>query len=275
MNPAASSLFRAPHTMLMGILNVTPDSFSDGGCFLQAEQAIAHGLRLVEDGADIVDVGGESTRPGSDPVSEADELARVLPVVEGLLAGGVKLVSVDTMKPRVAARCLQAGARIVNDVTGMRNPEMRAVAAQHRAAVVLMHMRGTPKTMQQNPVYADVVVEVRNELRAMLAEAGAAGIEDIAIDPGIGFGKTATHNFELLARLGEFHELGVPLLVGPSRKSFLASLPGLEEPQRRLEGTIAACVTSALQGAAVLRVHDVAECKRALRVADRVKGASR
>ncbi|MCW5965648.1 MAG: dihydropteroate synthase [Bryobacterales bacterium] len=275
MNPAASSLFRAPHTMLMGILNVTPDSFSDGGSFLHREQAIAHGLRLTEEGADMVDVGGESTRPGSDPVSEAEELSRVLPVVEGLLAGGVKLVSVDTMKPGVAARCLQAGARIVNDVTGMRNPEMRAVAAMHGASVVVMHMRGTPKTMQRNPVYVDVVHAVRDELRAMLAEARAAGIEDVAIDPGIGFGKTAAHNFELLARLGEFHELGAPVLVGPSRKSFLASLPGLEVPQRRLEGTIAACVLSAMQGAAVVRVHDVAECKRALRVADTVKGVTR
>ncbi len=275
MTALNSSRFRAPHTMLMGILNVTPDSFSDGGLFLNPEQAVAHGIRMCEAGADIIDVGGESTRPGSNPVSEAEELARVLPVVEGLVRQGASLVSIDTMKPGVAACCLAAGARILNDVSGLRNPEMRAAAARYGASVVIMHMRGVPKTMQQSPSYEDVVVEVREELRTMVTEARASGIEDIAIDPGIGFGKTAAHNFQLLARLEEFHELSVPLLAGPSRKSFLGTLPGLEAPDQRLEGTIAACVICAMKGAAVLRVHDVAECRRALRVADAVKEISR
>lgn len=263
-----ASLFRAPHTLVMGILNITPDSFSDGGRFASAQQAIDEGMRLVAEGADILDVGGESTRPGSDPVPEDEECRRVLPVVEGLRARGVALVSIDTMKPGVAARSLVAGARIVNDVTGLRNPAMREVVARAGAAAVLMHMRGTPKTMQQNPQYGDVLAEVRGELAAMLAEARAAGIADIAVDPGIGFGKTADHNFELLARLGELQALGAPVLVGPSRKSFLGTLPGLESPAQRLEGTLAACVLSAMNGASVLRVHDVAACKRALRVVD-------
>lgn len=268
MSAASPSLFRASHTLLMGILNVTPDSFSDGGQFDGAQAAVDFGMRLLDDGADILDVGGESTRPGSDPVSEAEECRRVLPVVEGLLARGAGLVSIDTMKPAVAARALAAGARIVNDVTGLRNPEMRAAVSHAGAAAVLMHMRGIPKTMQHNPRYGDVVAEVREELAEFLAAARADGIADIAIDPGIGFGKTAAHNFELLARLAEFQSLGAPILLGPSRKSFLGTLTGMDDPAQRLEGTIAACVLGALHGATVLRVHDVAACKRALRVVD-------
>ncbi len=278
----ATSRFRAAHTLVMGILNVTPDSFSDGGHFLRPQEAIEHGLRLLEDGADILDIGGESTRPGSDAVSEREELARVLPVLEGLLAHPrfsghprqVPYLSIDTMKPGVAARCLEAGVSIVNDVSGLRDAEMRAVVAQHQASAVLMHMRGLPKTMQQKPEYVDVVTEVREALRDAMALAREAGIRDIAVDPGIGFGKTASHNFEILARFQEFQTLDAPLLAGPSRKSFLGALEGMEAPTQRLEGTIAACVICAMQGAAVLRVHDVAECKRALRVADAVRSAS-
>lgn len=271
VNPAASSLFRAPHTQVMGILNVTPDSFSDGGRYLRAEAAIERGLEMLAQGAHILDIGGESTRPGSEPVSARDELARVVPVIEGLLAAGATMLSIDTMKPEVAEHCLSLGVRILNDVGGLRNPRMRAVAARHQASVVLMHMRGTPRTMQEHPVYTDVVGEIRNQLREWAGQAQAEGISDIAIDPGIGFGKTAEHNFEILRRLEEFLQLELPLLVGPSRKSFLAAIPGLESAENRIEGTIAACVISVGKGAAVLRVHDVAECARAIRVADHIR----
>lgn len=267
------SVFEAAHTLVMGIVNVTPDSFSDGGLYALPKVAIRHARWLAEDGADILDIGGESTRPGSDPVSAEEELRRVLPVIEALAREDRFLLSVDTMKPEVADVCLQAGARIVNDVTGLRNPAMLEVAARHNAAVVIMHMRGTPKTMQTAPHYDDVAGEIGAYLQQQAARARAAGIEDIAIDPGIGFGKTAAHNFEILRRMAEFTSLGYPVLVGPSRKSFLGTLPGMEASEQRLEGTIAACVVAAMQGARVLRVHDVAECKRALRVVDAVKAA--
>lgn len=267
------SVFRGAHTLVMGIVNVTPDSFSDGGLFLQPESALRQARWLVEDGADIVDVGGESTRPGSDPVSAEEELRRVLPVIEALAKDDDALVSIDTMKPAVADVCLRAGARIVNDVTGLRDPEMLEVAARHQAAVVAMHMLGSPKTMQNQPRYDDVVAEISAYLAGQAAKARAAGIDDIAIDPGIGFGKTAAHNFEILQRMSEFTALGYPVLVGPSRKSFLGSLPGMEASEQRLEGTIAACVVAAMQGASVVRVHDVAECKRALRVVDAIRAA--
>jgi dihydropteroate synthase len=269
------SVFRGAHTLVMGIVNVTPDSFSDGGLFLQPESALRHARWLAEDGADILDIGGESTRPGSDPVTADEELRRVLPVIEALAKDSTALVSIDTMKPAVADECLRAGARIVNDVTGLRDPAMLEVAARHNAAVVTMHMLGTPKTMQNEPRYGDVVAEICTYLAGQAATARAAGIEDIAIDPGIGFGKTAAHNFEILRRMSEFTELGYPVLVGPSRKSFLGSLPGMEASEQRLEGTIAACVVAAMQGASVLRVHDVAECKRALRVVDAIRATGR
>lgn len=268
------SLFQAAHTLVMGIVNVTPDSFSDGGLFLKAENAIRHAGWLIDDGVDILDIGGESTRPGSDPVSVEEELVRVLPVVEALVGRGGAAISIDTTKPEVADACLAAGARIVNDVSGLRNPFMVEVAARHRAAVVIMHMQGTPKTMQVAPEYQDVVSEIRDYLLAQTAIARAAGIRDIAIDPGIGFGKTSAQNFEILGRLDELVSCGFPVLVGPSRKSFLAKFPEMESSEQRLEGTIAACVASALRGASIVRVHDVAECKRALRVADAIRAVS-
>jgi len=267
------SLFVAAHTLVMGIVNVTPDSFSDGGRFLDPERAIAHGRTLVAEGADILDIGGESTRPGADAVDAEEEIRRVAPVIEALAADGKTLISIDTMKPEVAEVALSLGARIVNDVSGLRNPEMRQVAAKRGAAVVIMHMKGTPRTMQVNPEYDDVVAEVREELARRTTEAREAGITDICIDPGIGFGKTATHNFTLLRRLEEFLTVGVPLLVGPSRKSFLGALPGAGAPHERLEGSIAACVVSAMKGASVVRVHDVAACKRALTVVDAIRSA--
>ena len=267
--------FNAAHTLLMGIVNVTPDSFSDGGRYLDPELAIRHARALADDGADILDVGGESTRPGSEPVTAEEELRRVLPVIETLVKDGAAAISIDTTKPEVADACLQAGAHIVNDISGLRNHAMREVAARHGAAVVIMHMQGTPKTMQQAPHYTDVVHDVAAYLQAQAALAREAGIRDIAIDPGIGFGKTVAHNLEILARLREFAALGYPLLLGPSRKSFLGKLPGAAVDERRLEGTIAACVVAALNGASVLRVHDVAECKRALRVVDAIRAATR
>lgn len=259
----------------MGIVNVTPDSFSDGGCYLDHASAIAHAFDLLAQGADILDVGGESTRPGSEAVSAEEELRRVLPVIEGILAQQPAcVVSIDTMKPAVADACLQRGARIVNDISGLRSAEMRTVVAQHRAAAVAMHMQGTPRTMQHNPTYGDVVFEVREELAECLQIARESGIADVAIDPGIGFGKTAAHNFQLLQQLEAFHELGAPILVGPSRKAFIGSLSPGSKPHERVEGTIAACVISAMKGAHVVRVHDVAACKRALLVVDAVRSIS-
>ena len=257
----------------MGVVNVTPDSFSDGGLFLDPEAAIAHGEELVRDGAAILDIGGESTRPGAEPVEEAEELARVLPVIEGLADLEVA-ISIDTSKAAVAAAALNAGAEIVNDVTALRgDPEMGAICADRGATVVLMHMAGTPRTMQESPTYDDVVAAVRAFLVERLEAAIAAGIaeERIWLDPGIGFGKTAEHNMELLRRLGELADLGRPLLVGASRKSFIGKVDG-SGPGERLGGTIAASVLAAAEGAEVLRVHDVAEARQALAVATAVLG---
>lgn len=257
----------------MGILNVTPDSFSDGGRFFGVDEAIAAGRRMADDGAAFVDVGGESTRPGADAVSEEEELRRVLPVVRALAADRRARVSIDTMKAAVADECLRAGATLVNDVTGLRDPEMAKVAARHGAGVVVMHMRGTPLTMRSQAEYGDVVRDVMGELRPRVALARVAGVGEVYVDPGIGFAKTAEQSFELLARLMEFGELGCPVLIGPSRKSFLAAIEGMEKAEDRLEGTLAAAVIGALAGAAVVRVHDVAACRKALAVADRVKGS--
>jgi dihydropteroate synthase len=259
-------------TKIMGIVNVTPDSFSDGGLYLDSDRAIAHGRELAEQGAAILDVGGESTRPGSQPVPEAEELARVLPVVEAL-AGDGATVSVDTSKSGVAAAALAAGATIVNDVSALRDPEMAALCAEREATVVLMHMRGDPRTMQDAPVYDDVVAEVKGFLASRTEFAAAAGIaaERIWLDPGIGFGKTTEHNLELLRRLPELTELGQPLVIGTSRKSFLGQFDGSAAGER-LGGTIATAVLAAASGAEVLRVHDVAEVGQALAVAGAVHG---
>jgi dihydropteroate synthase len=258
---------------LMGVVNVTPDSFSDGGLYLDPEAAIAHGRELAAAGAEILDVGGESTRPGADPVSREEELRRVAPVVRGLNDTGCE-ISVDTSKSSVAAAALEAGATIVNDVTALHgDPEMASLCAEHGATVVLMHMLGEPGTMQDDPRYDDVVVEVKAFLAERLAAATAAGIseEKIWLDPGIGFGKTATHNMELLRRLGELSELGRPLVIGTSRKSFIGKVDGSAAGER-LGGTIASSVLAAAEGAAVLRVHDVAEVRQALAVATAILG---
>ena len=258
----------------MGILNVTPDSFSDAGRHLDADAAVEHGRRLAAEGAAIVDVGGESTRPGAEPVPAAEELERTIPVVERLAAGrdtgpaGLR-VSIDTTKAEVAAAALQIGARIVNDVSAFRfEPELAGLVAGAGATCVLMHMQGEPRTMQQDPRYDDVVSEVKSFLEQRLAFAVAEGVaeEHVWLDPGIGFGKTPDHNLELLARLDELVAIGRPLVVGTSRKSFLGRLTGRELGDR-LPGTIATNVLALARGARVLRVHDVAEVADALTVA--------
>lgn len=252
---------------LMGVVNVTPDSFSDGGEFLDPALAVAHGEELVEDGVDLLDVGGESTRPGAEAVGVDEELARVGPVVAGL--AGAATVSIDTSKAKVAGVALDAGAGIVNDVTALRgDADMAGLCAERGVGVVLMHMLGEPRTMQESPVYEDVVDEVKAFLAERLEVAVAAGVDEgkVWLDPGIGFGKTLEHNLELLRRLGELRELGRPLVVGTSRKSFIGKVDG-SGVEDRLGGTIASSVLAAAEGADVLRVHDVAEMSQALEVA--------
>jgi dihydropteroate synthase len=252
----------------MGVVNVTPDSFSDGGLFLDADAAVEHGMRLVDQGADIVDVGGESTRPGADPVDQAEELARVVPVVERLAAAGAR-VSIDTAKAGVAGAALDAGASIVNDVTAFRgSPEIAGLVADRDAGCILMHMLGEPRTMQQDPRYDDVVSEVKAFLEERLAFAVGEGVpeERVWLDPGIGFGKTLEHNLELIRRLDEIVAIGRPVVIGTSRKSFLGKLTGRSE-RERVAGTIATNVIALERGASVFRVHDVAEARDGLTVA--------
>lgn len=256
-------------TLVMGILNVTPDSFYDGGRWSDPKAAVEHGLELSRQGADIIDVGGESTRPGSDPVAEEEELRRVVPVVERLATEGL-LISVDTSKPAVADACLRAGARILNDITGLANPQTAKIAAQFGAAVVIMHIKGTPKTMQENPAYDDLMSEISGALRKRVLESGVA--EDrILLDPGIGFGKRPEHNVEILRRLRELRSLGFPLLVGTSRKSFIGHVLGGRPAGERLFGTLATVAAAVLNGADIVRVHDVAETVDVVRMADALK----
>jgi dihydropteroate synthase len=253
----------------MGVVNVTPDSFSDGGLFLDPAAAIEHGLRLAEEGAGILDVGGESTRPGAQPVPEDEELARVLPVLEGLAAAGRRM-SIDTTKLNVARAALDAGATLVNDVSAFRfAPEMAGLVASAGVDCCLMHMLGEPRTMQEDPRYENVVDEVKAFLEERLAFATGEGVpeERVWLDPGIGFGKTVGHNLELLRRLDEIVAIGRPVVVGTSRKSFLGKLTGGRPEDQRLPGTIATNVLALERGASVFRVHDVAPVADALRVA--------
>ena len=262
---------------LMGIVNVTPDSFADGGRYADPARAVAHGLALVADGADIVDVGGESTRPGSRPVPEAEETARVVPVVAGLRRESRALISVDTTKAAVAQAALDAGADIVNDISAFRfDPAMAGVVARSGAAAVLMHMKGTPATMQDDPRYDDLVGEIAAFLDDRLRVAEAAGVprERLVVDPGIGFGKTVAHNLEILRRAADFQALGRPLLLGFSRKAFLGRVLGGLAPEDRLEATLAAAVLAVERGAHILRVHDVGPVARAVRAAEAVLGAA-
>ncbi len=253
---------------VMGILNVTPDSFSDGGAFLDPRAAVAHGYQLIAEGATIVDVGGESTRPGAQPVDEATELRRVLPVIEELAGAGAQL-SIDTSKLAVARAAIQRGATLVNDVTGLRAcPELAGLAAQHGCELCVMHSIGDPRTMQDDPRYDDVVGEVKAFLERQLAFAVAEGVpaERVLLDPGIGFGKTVDHNLQLLRRLDEIVALGCRVVVGTSRKSFLGRIAGRDVAER-LGGTIATNVLALERGASVFRVHDVAPVADALAVA--------
>lgn len=262
-------------TLVMGILNVTPDSFSDGGKFFSLESAVARARQLIGEGADIVDIGGESSRPGAQPVALEEELRRVVPVIRAIRQESAVPISIDTYKAAVAEAALDAGANIVNDISALRfDPQMVTVVAHARVPVVLMHMLGTPQTMQRNPVYTDVVREIKEFLAERIAFAVAHGIERIIIDPGIGFGKTVEHNIEILRRLGELKELRCPILIGTSRKSFIGRLGSTtSEPlpiDQRLEGTIASTVIAVLNGAQIVRVHDVAPMKRALAIIDAV-----
>jgi dihydropteroate synthase len=260
-------------TLVMGIVNVTPDSFSDGGMFRDADAAVAHGVRLLAEGADLLDVGGESTRPGSDPVGVEEERSRVLPVVEGLRREAPEAVlSVDTRKAAVAKDALASGADVVNDVGAGTDPEMFDVVASAGAGMVLMHMGGEPTTMQLDPRYEDVVAEVRGSLAERLEAAVTAGIgrDRLSVDPGIGFGKNLQHNLDLLHSIGSFRELGVAVLAGVSRKRFIGELTGVEDPADRVEGSVAAAVWCATQGVHVVRVHDVGPTVEALRVTEAI-----
>jgi dihydropteroate synthase len=260
--------------LIMGVLNVTPDSFSDGGKFLDSETAIQHGLRLLDDGADIIDVGGESTRPGAQPVDVAEELRRVIPVVKALAAKGAK-VSIDTRHAEVMDAAINAGAAIINDISALGDPKALDVVAKSKASLILMHMQGDPATMQKAPTYDFAPRDVFNFLKERIARCTAKGIslERLSVDPGIGFGKNDDHNAQIVEHLAMFHDLGCVLTFGASRKSFISRMSRGEGPDQRLAGSIAAAVMAAERGAHILRVHDVAETRQALAVWGRLSGS--
>jgi len=262
-------------TTVMGILNITPDSFSDGGLYLEKDKAIERARRMVSEGAHIIDVGGMSTRPGSMPVDQDEEIRRTLPVIEAIADSVGVPVSIDTCRAEVARKALNAGASIVNDISGLRSdPDMASVAAEAGAPVVVMHMKGTPLDMQKDPRYEALIPEILDSLRESIRIASSAGIDQIIVDPGIGFGKTFDQNLEIINRLDEFVLLGRPLLVGASRKAFLgAILDGAPETDR-LEGTAAVVAASILRGAHIVRVHDVREMARVARVTDAIRAES-
>lgn len=264
----AGKLLRLDRPQVMGIVNVTPDSFSDGGQHKSVQAAIDHGLRLVAEGADILDIGGESTRPGADEVSVQEELRRVLPVIEGLAAQVDVPVSIDTSKPEVMQAAVAAGASLINDVYALRREGALEMAASLGVPVILMHMQGEPRSMQQAPQYEDVVGEVHRFLAERIFACEMAGIErkQIVVDPGFGFGKTLEHNLQLLAQLPRFASLGVPLLAGLSRKRSIGEITGRDAPQERLHGSLAAHLLAVERGAAMVRVHDVAATVDALKV---------
>ena len=273
--PAGRTLALGERTVVMGIVNVTPDSFSDGGVLLDPQAAVAAGERMVADGADLLDVGGESTRPGAEALNAAEERRRVLPVIEALVTRVSVPVSIDTYKASVADAALQAGASIVNDISGLRyEPDLAAVVARHGAGLVLMHTRGRSKTMYEQAVYHDVVAEVLDELRESIAYATGAGVakDRLLIDPGLGFAKEPAHSFEALGRLHELADLGRPIVVGSSRKRFLARPTGRDLPAPERDWPTAASVTAAvLSGAHIVRVHAVREMVQVVRVADEIR----
>lgn len=272
-----NGIMRRERTYVMGVVNVTPDSFSDGGVFFDRSVAIERAMEMACEGADIIDIGGESTRPGAEDVPAAEEISRVVPVIREL-AGRVKIaISVDTRKAAVAKAAIESGASIVNDVSGLRfDPDMARVIAKHGSAVILAHSKETPKTMQLNPVYDDLMADIMSNLREAVSAALSAGIEreNIIIDPGIGFGKTVEHNLEILNRLDELAGLGMPVCVGVSRKSFIGKILGVDDPRKRLVGSIAAAAAAIMKGAHIVRVHDVKETIQAAQIIDSItKGA--
>jgi dihydropteroate synthase len=259
-------------TYIMGILNMTPDSFSDGGRFFKAEDAVKCGIKMAEEGADIIDVGGESSRPGSDPVTIDEELSRVIPVIEALSKQIDIPISIDTYKSEVAKRALEAEAEMINDISALRfDPKMKELAAQYQVPIVLMHIKGTPKNMQENPYYDDVITEITEYLKQSIQIAQKAGItkEKIIIDPGIGFGKRVEDNLNILKNLEKFSILSCPILVGPSRKSFIGKILDLPV-EERLEGSLAALAVAIMNGANIVRVHDVKESKRVACLVDTI-----
>lgn len=261
---------------VMGILNITPDSFSDGGMFFGREQAVAHALGMQEDGADIIDIGGESTRPGAEKVSVREEINRVVPVIEAI-AGQVDLpISIDTYKSAVAEAAISAGASIVNDISGLRfDPKMAGIAAKYKVPIVIMHIKGMPENMQNNPSYDALIPEIIDYFHEGVSIAGNAGVPDnmIILDPGIGFGKTVEDNLEIIKRLNKFSGFEKPILLGHSRKSFIGKLLGDLPVSERLEGTAVAAAIGIFNGANILRVHDVKEMVRVVKIADRIKRA--
>jgi len=273
--PGGRALALGEHTIVMGVVNVTPDSFSDGGMLVDPAKAVDAGVEMVEQGAGIIDIGGESTRPGASPIDDAEEQRRVVPVIEGLARRVEVPISIDTYKASTADAALAAGASIVNDISGLRyEPELADVVARRGAAIILMHTRGRSRDMYEQASYGDVVAEVLDELRESMSFATAAGIakQSILVDPGLGFAKEAPHSFEALARLDEFGELGCPLVVGPSRKSFLTRARGGTVPATSRDWATAAAVTAAvLAGAHVVRVHAVSEMVQVARVADEIR----
>ena len=270
MNCRGTSLTLGVHTHVMGILNVTPDSFSDGGCYLDVEQAVTHAELMVAEGATLIDIGGESSRPGASPVSINEELARILPVIRAIADAVDVLLSVDTYKAEVARCALEAGAHLINDITALRgDATMGAVVSEMEAGLILMHMKGTPRTMQHAPEYHDVISEICDSLQKSIETAESEGItpDRIIIDPGIGFGKTTEHNLEILKRLSEFRRLHKPLLIGTSRKSFIGNILNLPVTER-VEGTTATVCWAIAHGADIVRVHDVKANVRAAQITD-------
>ncbi len=260
-------------TRVMGILNITPDSFSDGGLYYDPEKALTHAREMAAAGADIIDIGGESTRPGAQPLTEEEELARIIPIIERLSRELAVPISVDTYKSRVAEKAVHAGASIVNDISGLRfSPEMAKVVAGSGAGLVIMHIKGTPRDMQQNPVYADIIGEISSYLEEGLELAEKAGVdrEKIMVDPGIGFGKTLEHNLTILNRLDEFRALGRPVVLGTSRKKFIGTVLGIPSADQRVDGTAATVAIGIERGASIVRVHDVARMVQVARMTDAI-----
>jgi len=261
-------------TYIMGILNITTDSFYDGGKYISVDKAVKHALKMADEGADIIDIGGESTRPGAEPISVDEELKRVIPVIENLSKKLSIPISIDTYKAKVAEEAINAGATIINDISGLRfDPLMPEVASKYKVPIIVMHIKGTPKDMQKNPQYDALIPEITEYLRGSIVLAKQAGVDEnmIIIDPGIGFGKLLEHNLQIIKNLREFTQLGKPILIGVSRKSFIGKILNDEPPSERLEGTASSVAISVINGANIVRVHDVGFMSKVVKVADAIK----